>query len=81
MATINRFEDLELWKIARELAKKVKRLTETSLFSKDYRLKDQTNAAAGPVLDNIAEGFETGGRLESIAKGSIGGPFSTVSIH
>ena len=77
MSTINKFEDLELWQIASQLARKVKRLTETDQFSKGYRFRDQTNAAAGPVIDNIAEGFERVGRLEfvnflSISKGSTG---------
>ncbi len=77
MATIKRFEDLELWQIARELAKKVKRLTETELFSKDFRFRDQANASSGSVMDNIAEGFERSSRLEfvnflSIAKASTG---------
>jgi four helix bundle protein len=77
MATIKRFEDLELWQTARELAKKVKMFTETELFSRDFRFRDQTNASAGSVMDNIAEGFERSGRLEfvnflSIAKGSTG---------
>ena len=77
MATIKRFEELEIWQVSRELAKKVKRLTQSEPFSKDYRFKDQINAAAGSVLDNIAEGFERSSRLEfvnmlSIAKGSSG---------
>ncbi len=77
MATIKRFEDLELWHIAREFARKVKRLTETELFSKDFRFRDQANASAGSVMDNIAEGFERSSRLEfvnflSISKGSAG---------
>jgi four helix bundle protein len=77
MGTIKRFEDLELWQIARDLARKVKVLTEAELYSKDFRFRDQTNASAGSVMDNIAEGFERSGRLEfvnflSIAKGSTG---------
>jgi four helix bundle protein len=77
MGTIKRFEDLELWQIARDLARKVKVLTEAELYSKDLRFRDQTNASAGSVMDNIAEGFERSGRLEfvnflSIAKGSTG---------
>ena len=77
MATIKRFEDLEIWQASRELAKKVKILTETELFSKDYRFRDQANASAGSAMDNIAEGFERSSRLEfvnflSIAKGSTG---------
>jgi four helix bundle protein len=77
MATIRRFEDLEIWQVARILADKVKPLTEVGLFAKDFRLKDQINAAAGSVMDNIAEGFERASRLEfvnflSISKGSTG---------
>ena len=77
MATIKRFEDLEIWQTARELAKKVKRLTETELFSKDFRFRNQINASAGSVMDNITEGFERSSRLEfvnflSISKGSVG---------
>lgn len=77
MSTIKKFEDLELWQMARQLARKVTSLTETDQFSKDYRFRDQTNAAAGSVMDNIAAGFERGGRVEfvnflSISKGSTG---------
>ena len=77
MGTIKRFEDLEIWQIARDLARKVKVLTEAELYSKDFRFRDQRNASAGSVMDNIAEGFERSGRLEfvnflSIAKGSTG---------
>jgi len=77
MATIKRFEDLEIWQIARALAEKVKRLTEIEPFSKDFRFRDQINDAAGSVMDNIAEGFERSSRLEfvnflSISKGSSG---------
>jgi four helix bundle protein len=78
MATITRFEDLEIWKMARELADKVYKIYSTSeIFSKDYKLKDQINGASGSVMDNIAEGFERNGRNEfinflSFAKGSCG---------
>jgi four helix bundle protein len=75
MATVQRFEELEVWKLARELALLVYRLTKTGELAKDYRLKDQMNAAAGSVMDNIAEAFGRAGRLEfiqflSIATGS-----------
>jgi four helix bundle protein len=77
MGTIKRFEDLEIWQTARELARRVKKLAESELFSKDFRFRDQINSSAGSVMDNIAEGFERGSRLEfvnflSIAKGSSG---------
>lgn len=66
MATITRFEDLEIWQIARELSKEIYQITITSKFEKDFRFKDQIKAAAGSVMDNIAEGFERGSQLEFI---------------
>jgi four helix bundle protein len=77
MATVKRFEDIEAWQKARSLAHEVHWLSvHTDLF-KDYRLKDQVNAAAGSIMDNIAEGFDRGGKLEfinflGIARGSAG---------
>ena len=77
MATINRFEDLEIWKEARKLAKVIHTISiETSLNS-DFRLKSQIKASSGSVMDNIAEGFERDGNIEfrqflAIAKGSAG---------
>jgi len=76
MATIRRFEDLEAWKKSRLLSQEVWKITCAGTFSRDYKLKDQINAASGSVMDNIAEGFGRGGRLEfvnflSIAKGSV----------
>jgi len=58
MATITRFEDLEIWKLAREQAKEIYILTQAGSFSKDFDLRNQINAAAGSTMDNIAEGFE-----------------------
>ncbi|HKI44958.1 MAG TPA: four helix bundle protein [Balneolales bacterium] len=78
MATIKRFEDLEVWQMARDISKAVYDLyAQNDPFSKDYKLKDQINGSSGSVMDNIAEGFERGGNKEfinflSIAKGSLG---------
>ncbi|HNW89443.1 MAG TPA: four helix bundle protein [Bacteroidales bacterium] len=66
MSKINRFEDLEIWQKARCLCNEIYVLmTETGL-SKDYALKDQLNGSSGSVMDNIAEGFERGGKKEFI---------------
>ena len=76
MATINKFEDLEVWQSARELCKEVYVITSLSKLNKDFALKDQLRRASGSVMDNIAEGFEREGRKEflqflSIARGSL----------
>jgi len=77
MATINQFEDLEIWKLARAICREVYRLTNTSPFNKDFSLKDQIRRSSGSIMDNIAEGFEREGRKEfiqylSVSKGSAG---------
>jgi four helix bundle protein len=77
MATITKFEDLEIWQSARILSKKVYALTYKEPLTSDFRLKDQMRGSSGSIMDNIAEGFERASRLEfinslSIAKGEIG---------
>ncbi|MDH4027454.1 MAG: four helix bundle protein [Nitrospirota bacterium] len=71
------FEDLEIWKLARVLTKKIYELTNMNEFSRDFGLRDQIRRAAISVMSNIAEGFERGGNQEfyqflSIAKSSCG---------
>jgi four helix bundle protein len=77
MATIRRFEDLEAWKISRELTKRIYRVSKNDLFIRDYGLRDQICRASVSVMSNIAEGFERDGDKEfiqflSVAKGSCG---------
>lgn len=77
MATVQRFEDLNIWQLARDLCKEAYEITKVEMFSKDFRFKDQIRASSGSVMDNIAEGFERNGKAEfiqylSIAKGSTG---------
>ena len=77
MATIQRFEDLEVWQKPRFFAKSIFQLSNNGLLAKDYTLKDQINRSSGSIMDNIAEGFDRGSRFEfinslSISKGETG---------
>ena len=76
MATIERFEDLEIWKNARILSKAIyifSLVNKTEI--RDFELKNQIRGSSGSIMDNIAEGFERGSNKEFIqflfiAKGS-----------
>jgi four helix bundle protein len=77
MATIQKFEDLEVWKKARLLSEKIYPLTFKEPIASDFRLKDQIRGSVGSIMDNIAEGFERGSKLEFInclttSKGEVG---------
>ena len=63
---IEQFEDIEAWQLARELARKVYRLTKKPRFAKDYGLKRQIQDAAGSSMHNIAEGFDSETNAEFI---------------
>lgn len=75
MSTVKRFDELEIWKLARELCANIFEITQKGNFVNDFRFKDQIKSASGSVMDNIAEGFGRGGNKEfvnflSIANGS-----------
>ena len=77
MATIVRFEDLDIWKEARSLSCEIIQIVNVTELKGDYKLRDQIKGSSGSVMDNIAEGFERDGNLEfrqflSVAKGSAG---------
>ena len=77
MAKVEKFEDLTIFQMARNLCKEVYAITKEGEFHKDSRFVQQIRAAAGSVMDNIAEGYERDGNKEFInflyiAKGSCG---------
>jgi four helix bundle protein len=63
---IERFEELDCWKKARELANLIYDLTERERFKKDFRLCGQVRDASGSVMHNIAEGFDAGSDAEFV---------------
>ena len=77
MATVKQFEDLDVWKKSRDLDNIIFRISNKGEFAKDFELKKQIRRSSGSIMDNIAEGFERGGKGEfiqflGISKGSAG---------
>ena len=77
MGKIERFEDIEAWKLAREIAKVIYEVSSRDGFRKDFVLTNQMRRASISILSNIAEGFERNGDKEfiqflTVAKGSCG---------
>jgi len=77
MATVERFEELEVWQRARELTNRIYDLSDAGGLARDFGLRDQIRRAAVSVMSNIAEGFES--RTQALfieylgrAKGSAG---------
>ena len=74
MGTIRDFEDLEIWKLAREL---VNHIYSDFRNCKDYNFRNQITSAGISIMNNIAEGFNRRGDAEfrqflNISKGSAG---------
>jgi four helix bundle protein len=77
VATIRRFEDLEIWQTARQFCIAIIEISRKTELGNGFRLRDQIRASSGSIMDNIAEGFERDGNMGfrqflSIAKGSSG---------
>ena len=77
MGKVEKFEELEIWKIAVEIAVDVYRICDAEPLKSDWGMKDQIRRAACSMSDNIAEGFEYNNnpdfiRFLNYAKGSSG---------
>jgi four helix bundle protein len=66
MATFKRFEEIESWKKARELSKRIYHVSGAASFAKDFGLKDQIRRASVSIMSNIAEGHDRSGTGEFI---------------
>ncbi|MFA4830782.1 MAG: four helix bundle protein [Patescibacteria group bacterium] len=74
---INKFEELNIWKLSLKITKEIYDLTAKREFSRDFGLRDQIRRAIISVSSNIVEGFEKRNNNEfirflKIAKGSAG---------
>ncbi len=65
-AKVESFEDLNVYRWARDLTNKIYEITRQVSFSKDYGLVDQIRRASVSIMSNIAEGFERGTNTEFI---------------
>jgi four helix bundle protein len=77
MSQIRRFEDLECWQRAVDLAVNIYEQSSSGELGKDFGLRDQLRRAAVSISSNIAEGKERETvpefiRYLYIAKGSAG---------
>jgi len=77
MAVYERFEDMPIWRLAKDLAVEIYRITKDAKFRRDFGLVDQIRRASISISSNIAEGFERGSKREFVqflyvAKGSLG---------
>ncbi|HET7228466.1 MAG TPA: four helix bundle protein [Longimicrobium sp.] len=52
------FEDLAVWRRAKDLAVSIYRVTGAGAFARDFGLRDQIRRAAVSAMSNIAEGFD-----------------------
>lgn len=77
MSKIEKFEDLEIWQIAKQIGVEAYRVSDLEPLKSDFGLKDQFRRAAMSMSDNVAEGFEYNNNPDFIrfliyAKGSSG---------
>jgi len=72
-----KFEELKVWGLARDMVNDIYTITKRRKFSRDYVLREEIRRTSISVMSNIAEGFERGSNKDFArflynAKGSIG---------
>jgi four helix bundle protein len=66
VSKVYKIEDLRIWQCARTISKDIYTITRRENFEKDFRFVQQMRAAAGSIMDNIAEGYGRSGTKEFI---------------
>jgi len=77
MGKIDRFEDLEIWQKAIQIAVRIYELSNKGELKNDFGMKDQIRRSSTSISNNIAEGFESNSnknfvRYLGFAKSSAG---------
>jgi four helix bundle protein len=85
MSAVSRFEELDIWRMARKLANCMPVLVHTRPSKNDFTITDQIKRSSGSVMDNIAVGYEKNGITEFIqyqnfAKGMISNTFQKKTL-
>lgn len=57
MSGFKRFEEIDAWKLGRELNREVYALSAGGAFERDFALRDQIRRASISVSSNVAEGY------------------------
>jgi four helix bundle protein len=75
MSKLPRFEEMEVWTLARTLNRRIYSVSAREACSRDFGLRDQIRRASVSIASNIAEGFESQSnpnfiRFLSTARGS-----------
>jgi len=70
------YKDLNVWRLGKEMAISIYKMTSMGAFKSDFGLRDQMRRAAVSIPSNIAEGDERGTNKDGvrflyIAKGSL----------
>jgi len=74
---IEKFEELEIWKLSLKVVQNIYKLVANQNFKKDFGITNQLTRSAVSINSNIAEGFEKNNNNEfvrflKISKGSTG---------
>ena len=64
--TINQFEEIEGWQMARLVCQEIYTITAETDLGSDFSLNDQMLRSSGSIMDNIAEGFDAGSNREFV---------------
>ena len=57
--TIERFDDIEAWEVARDLARRIYRAAAQGRFNRGFGLRDQIQRAVVSIMPGISEGFDS----------------------